>query len=334
MLGCPPPCACNNVLLTLTTTDATVGAMANLTAVVDRSTSINGTSITPANINTTKYQIIISFDSSYRIIDGTTTLAGITNYTLYPANSTIVLYYDTALYPKNLVTISVLNLRNPYISANYLSTYLTINNEFGTNFDNTYTTLMYNFAPLALPDVVWSFTPPNVSTIANMSISIRSTLLSPSDGMYVEISFRKYWTRSLSNTTSTTIFSSTSSCVPLCTFNMQTSATVLSFTNTSLALAYSASTKTLTLGMSDMRTPPTLELADQVQIVIRESARNTIVQRIDNLYVGALAANSFDYITPTTTNTIAEPLTLTISLFSRNIFGPNDTLIIVLGAGS
>ena len=81
--------------------------------------------------------------------------------------------------------------------------------------------------------------------------------------MYIEVSLRRYWLRSVVNATSTTIFSSSSSCTPTCTINRQSLYTLVTFSD----LNYDAGN--IALVLQNIRSPPTLETADQMNIVIK-----------------------------------------------------------------
>lgn len=125
----PYECQGATVQMTSSSTDLTVGAVANVSLTIDRTKSVTGSSITPTSISTPKYQIIITFDNAYHLTNAT--LPNLSNYTLYP-NNTIVLYYDTTLYSANTITITVANIANPYISSNYLSILVAINDQTGS----------------------------------------------------------------------------------------------------------------------------------------------------------------------------------------------------------
>lgn len=254
----------------MTTNNPTVGAYCNITLSLDRTKNRDGTTIVPSIISTTNYNILISFDSSYTIYPGNTTINGISSYTINSADDSILVVYNSALFNPTSINITVLGIRNPVISNIALSTYVRISDTNNVLKDTAYNSYTYNFANFVITnDINYNFNPANVSTISNLTLNLKSALFSASSGMYVELSFRKWWMRTLIQTTTTTIFSTGSACVPLCTINRQTDATLILFSNSSLAPVYNSATQILTLVLTGIQSPPSLEQIDQVQIVIR-----------------------------------------------------------------
>lgn len=292
--------------MNITTNNPTVGAYCNITLSLDRTKNRDGSTITPSSIGTSNYNILITFDPSYTIYTGNTSINGITSYTINSADKTILVIYNSALLNSTSINITVLGIRNPLISSTALSTYVKISDSNNVLKDTAYNSFTYSFATFVVTnDISYNFNPGNVSTISNLTLNIKSALYSASAGMYVELSFRKWWMRTLVLTTSTVIFSTGSACVPLCIINRQTDATLILFSNSSLSAVYSSTTQSLTLILTGIQSPPSLEEVDQVQIVIREPQYGSIVQKTDSLLLGATGPNSMESITPTTASTIS-----------------------------
>lgn len=255
--------------MNITTNNPTVGTYSNITLSIDRNRNRDGSTITPSPISTTNYNILITFDPSYGIVAGNTTVNIISTYTILSADSSILVIYNSALYSPTSINLTIINIKNPMISNTPLSTYIKISDSNNILKDTAYNSLTYNFANFGTGDISYAFAPPNVSTISNLTLNIKSGLYSAGAGMYLEFSFRRWWMRTLVLTTSTTIFSTASACVPLCTINRQTNATLILFSNSSLAPNYNPATQILTLIITGIQSPPSLEQVDQVQIVIR-----------------------------------------------------------------
>lgn len=225
---------------------------------MDRSKNRDGTAITPAVIASPIYNILISFDPAYGVIAGTTAVATYSTYTITPADPSVLVAYNSSLYGNTAIRITITNIRNPLISGISLSTYVKISDSNNALVDTAYNSLTYTFATFATGDIVYSFDPANVSTISNLALSIKSPYYNAAQGMYIEISLRRWWLRSMVNTTSTTIFSTASACVPLCSINRQTTATLVLFPNSSLASVYNVSGQVMRMTLNGIQSPPTL----------------------------------------------------------------------------
>ena len=116
---------CNTVSMNMTTSNNVVSALSTITFSLDRSRAVNGTIITPTTISTVNYVISIILDSSYTITSSTT-VTGVTNFSFTPSTNTINIIYNSTTYNPILLTFTVTNIKNPYISSNSLTTYLQI----------------------------------------------------------------------------------------------------------------------------------------------------------------------------------------------------------------
>jgi hypothetical protein len=247
----------NTVIMNITTTNSVVSSNSNITISIDRSRAVNGTSITPSTISTVNYLITVILDSSYTL-SNSTSVNGVTSFSLTLSTNTITIIYNSTTYNPILLTFTLANIKNPFISSNPVTTYIQIYDSNNSPKDDSSNSLTYTSAILSSSDINWSFTPSNVSVISNLTLNVRSLLFNSAVGMYMEISFRKWWFRSLINTTSTTIFTSGSSCAPLCAINRQANSTLVVFSNSSLGSSINTSTNIISLIINGMVSPPTL----------------------------------------------------------------------------
>ena len=116
---------CNTISMNMTTSNNVVSANSNITLSLDRSRAVNGTFITPTTISTVNYAMSIILDSSYTITSSTI-VTGVTNFSFTPSTNTINIIYNSTIYNPILLTFTVINIKNPYISSNPLATYLQI----------------------------------------------------------------------------------------------------------------------------------------------------------------------------------------------------------------
>lgn len=259
---------CNSVALALSSTSLSVAASSNVTAAVDRTRALDGTVITPANVNTSTYSIVVVLDAAYKLnVSSAIAVSSSTNWTVDLSTNTFTVRMQSPLLPS--YSISILNVRNPLVSLTPLTTMVYFKDANGNTIDQAYNTLTYNFLLFSQADIVASFSPANVSTISSLSLMVNSSVYNAGAGLYLEVSFRRWWMRSLSNTSSTAIFSSTSSCVPSCAITYQTQATLVLFSSASLSQANIANSALLNLTFINIQSPPTLEPIDQIQLILR-----------------------------------------------------------------
>lgn len=254
------PIKCNTIFLSSTSTSIDVGALASMTLNYNRSIGSDGSTITPTNLSSSTYSLVIQFDQNYRLSSSTFAILNINaNYSININTSSNTINFNGIATPvANTATITISNIGNPVISNTALTTAIYIKNSNNLTIDDSYSTLTYNFVVFSTANIVTNFAPANVSTISTLKLNIRSYVYNTTIGMYLEMSFRRWWTRSLVNTSNTAIFSTTSSCIPACSIVSQASTTLVVFNSTSLSSAYNSSTNMITLSIVNIQSPPTL----------------------------------------------------------------------------
>lgn len=116
----------------------------------------------------------------------------------------------------NFISFTINNMINPFPSSISHSISLQIyNSSSNTQVDTT--NASYYFNSFSFNSInSWSnfFTPGNVSTLSNLTIIFTPDVWT--NNMSVKIGFNQYWTRSMQNISSISIFSSSSRCSPTC----------------------------------------------------------------------------------------------------------------------
>lgn len=280
--------------MTASSSNLQVGAISTANIFLNRSRNVNGGTITASTLPASVL-LTLTFDSTYSLLSNTS-VATYSQYSINTIENSIGIVYSTAIYGADAISVAVSSYLNPIVSGLALPIYAKITDPTGnTLYDQAQTTL--TFSPITLSnsnDISWGLSPATVSTISNLSLSLKN-LRTWSPTFSVEISLMKYWSRSVSNTTLTATFGSSSTCTPTCAITSFTQSTLVKFTSIG-----SASSSSVSLLVSNLISPPTTELADLVNIVVKEPTSSTIVMQTVGLYIGAFTPNPLQLLTTTT----------------------------------
>ena len=176
--------SCNTVSATLSSTSLYVGAYSNITATIDRTRGIDGTSVTTTNVSTSVYTIVVVLDAAYKMnISSAIVVNASTNWTVDLSMNTFTVRMQSPLF--NTYSISIINVRNPLVSLTALTTMIYFKDANGNTIDQAYNTLTYNFILFSQSDITASFTPANVSTISSLSLTVNSSVYSVGAGLYM-----------------------------------------------------------------------------------------------------------------------------------------------------
>jgi hypothetical protein len=116
----------------------------------------------------------------------------------------------------NFIRFTIDNMINPFPSSISHIISLQIYNSSSNSLVDT-ANISYYFSSFSFSSInSWSifFTPGNVSTLSNLTIVFSPDVWT--NNMSLKIGFNQYWTRSMQNISSTSIFSSSSRCSPTC----------------------------------------------------------------------------------------------------------------------
>lgn len=112
--------------MNITTSTQTVGSTSNVIINMDRSKGRDGSTVTPSTISTVNYIILVSFDLSYGLNYGVTTVSGIANFTINTIDKTITIAYNSTLYNNTFISLTIIGVTNPLISTVALTTFVKI----------------------------------------------------------------------------------------------------------------------------------------------------------------------------------------------------------------
>lgn len=112
--------------MNITSTNLTVGSTSSIIISLDRTKSIDGSTLTATTISTSSYIILVSFDHSYTLTYGVTAVSGNSNSTINTNDNTITIVYNSTLYNATLINLTIVGVKNPLISTVALTTFVKI----------------------------------------------------------------------------------------------------------------------------------------------------------------------------------------------------------------
>lgn len=112
--------------MNITSTNLTVGSTSSIIISLDRTKSIDGSTLTATTISTSSYIILVSFDHSYTFTYGVTAVSGNSNSTINTNDNTITIVYNSTLYNATLINLTIVGVKNPLISTVALTTFVKI----------------------------------------------------------------------------------------------------------------------------------------------------------------------------------------------------------------
>lgn len=188
--------------------------------------------------------------------------------------------------------------------------------------DTCSATLTFQSLSLASSGISYSFSPGNVSTQSNLTLTFIPFIWKPSL-MAIKLNFLTYWTRNMLNVSANQVLGSMSYCDPACSISNMGSFFLIQFNTITLA------GNAISLIIYNILSPATLEPADTLTITIIENTYSTAVQT-GSLSISAATPNNLQVLTPSTNSTIGTSVSLTLTITSQDLFSSADSIIIVM----
>jgi hypothetical protein len=306
----------NGIYMSLNSSNQYVGSSSTYSISFNRSLNTLGQPITQSALDS-NYLIAVIFDSSYNI---SSSIAITPNTYTLNANS----YTATLTLTAPLTSISVSSILNPLPSQTPLKITLNFYNLSTPTVivDTCSATLSFQSLSLSSSAVSYAFTPGNVSTQSNLTVSFIPFIWKSSQ-MAVKLNFLTYWARNMLNVSANQVLSSMSYCAPACTISNMGSFFLIQFN------AITLTGTTISLTIYNILSPATLEPADTITITIIENTYSTAVQT-GTVAIAASAPNNLQVLTATTASTIGTAVTLSLSITSQDLFSSADSIIIVM----
>ena len=231
--------------MSATSSNQSVGSQSNYTIFFNRSQNALGQSITSSNLESS-YIISILFDSSYSL----TTSAGVSvgTFTINQTAPSISVNLT-----QQISQFLITSITNPIVSQTSLRITLNFYNGSSplTVIDTCSASLIFQPLNLASSSIGYSFSPGNVSTTNNLSLSLIPYQWSSSK-MALKINFLTFWQRNLLNVSSNQVLSSMSYCQPTCTISNMGTFYIVQFNSLSLV------SSSITVAIYNILSPPSL----------------------------------------------------------------------------
>lgn len=188
--------------------------------------------------------------------------------------------------------------------------------------DTCSATLTFQSLSLASSSISYSFSPGNVSTQSNLTLTF-IPFIWKSSLMAIKLNFLSYWARNMLNVSANQVLSSMSYCAPACTISNMGSFFLIQFN------AITLTGNTISLTIYNILSPATLEPADTITITIIEKTYSTAVQT-GSVSISAATPNNLQVLAPSTTSTIGSSVSLSLTITSQDLFSSSDSIIIVM----
>lgn len=133
------------------------------------------------------------------------------NFTIDNANKQVQLRY-TNFSSATQLNFTLSNVRNPLVTTIYKAISVKIKNYTNNIVDQSDASLIFSASTFSLIDN-WNgiFQPGNVSTLSNLTFTFNPDIWK-NGKMALTLGFKKYWSRSLQNTTTSTTINSQTRC--------------------------------------------------------------------------------------------------------------------------
>ena len=186
--------------------------------------------------------------------------------------------------------MQILDIVNPFVTQRALGITLNFYNQSNNNIivDTCSSTLTFRTLNLESNMIDYRLRPGNVSTSSNLTINFVPYAWSTSR-MTLRLTFPFYWRRNLLNVTSNLVLNSLSFCVPTCTISTIGAFFTITFSSLSLV------DRNITIQISNIQSPATLEPIDTISLAIIENSFNTIFQN-GTMTLAASSANNLQVI--------------------------------------
>lgn len=115
-----------SITTNISSTSSVIGSLSTITLIADRTKSNDGTTIVPTIISTSIYNILLTFDTSFGIINGTTQVMNGMNFTIDSGTNSITIRYNSSQFGTTPVSLTVAGVRNPIVSGIALAIYMKI----------------------------------------------------------------------------------------------------------------------------------------------------------------------------------------------------------------
>ena len=164
----------------------------------------------------------------------------------------------------------------------------------------------------------YAFEPGNVSSPSNLTLTV-APFTWDSTKMKLHLHFLAYWSRNLLNVTANQVVGGQTYCTPTCAIQDRGSFFVLELSSLSLTNGM------LSLKIFNILSPATLEIADTLSVSRLESTYNSDVQT-GTVGITSTFPNNMQVLSPVTTNIVGEPVSLTLTLISQDLFSSSDNI--------
>ena len=176
----------NSIFMSATSSNQSVGSQSNYTIFFNRSQNAIGQAITSSNLESS-YIIAILFDSSYSLSSAASVSVG--TFTINQTAPSISVNIT-----QQISQFAITSITNPIVSQTSLRITLNFYNGSSpiTVIDTCSASLIFQPLNLASSSIGYSFSPGNVSTISNISISLIPYQWI-SSRMALKLNFLTYW---------------------------------------------------------------------------------------------------------------------------------------------